>query len=205
MAIFVSNKTPKGNIGTSNTSAELALVNEKALDDAGCKNCVNCKNCKNCTDCVGCSGCSSCRNCNNCGDCVDCEGCNRCIRCYHCVLCKICNCCNSCENCHNTYNCKRWNGPEANELLSLSGWYYNVATDGKHLQIGCQNHLVEDWKSFSADTLSEIDFAAPDMANEGRAVIEQIVALAAIMHLPPAEAPIGLRRSLAGMARDDSV
>jgi hypothetical protein len=45
-------------------------------------------------------------------------------------------------------------------LLALNGLRWPVATNGTHIQIGCQHHSVAEWESFDNRTISAMDVDA---------------------------------------------
>ena len=51
---------------------------------------------------------------------------------------------------------------EDEKLLAINGLKWPVATDGKRIQIGCQNHAVEDWDSFDDEVISRMAEGALD-------------------------------------------
>jgi hypothetical protein len=135
-------------------------------------NCSNCSNCKNCTsstglkwsnDCDNCHACDYCDGCNFCQQCTHCKKCNNCFRCENCFNCYHCCDCtqlNSCANCFyatKTTGCLKWTATRTTEyssqILSLNGGPYNVSTDGKRIQVGCQNHTVQAWETISKELL----------------------------------------------------
>lgn len=54
---------------------------------------------------------------------------------------------NNCTGCTDCTGCLKWDGPPAEALLSLNGGIYSVSTNGKYIQIGCQNHSVKEWEN----------------------------------------------------------
>ncbi len=55
---FYSPKTEKGNVGYSEVSMELAILQAEDMDRLGCTNCDYCTNCINCTNCDCCTNCT---------------------------------------------------------------------------------------------------------------------------------------------------
>lgn len=69
---------------------------------------------------------------------MDASNCTSCSRCYDCT---------SCTDSSGVVGWRR--KVAAANLLALNGLPWSVATNGKHIQIGCQNHSVEEWEAFS--------------------------------------------------------
>lgn len=193
--IYKSEKTTRGNVGHSIVSQEEADAQAAAMDAGGCTDCTDCTactDCRNCTDCFGCSRCSYCFGCSRCNYCIGCNNCNNCVGCNNCNYCNDCNYCvgcNYCNDCHTSNYCNycnhcsdclsltdcndvlEWTGPAASHVLTLNGLEWPVATDGRMLQIGCQNHTVESWLSFSESALCKIAEGAVEFSRIHRDMI----------------------------------
>ena len=77
--------------------------------------------------------------------------------CYNCYNCRNCHNCSDCSDCYNCSGVLRWSGSAASSLLALNGLTWPVATDGTHIQIGCQHHSVESWEGFSDTEISSME------------------------------------------------
>jgi len=179
--IYTSAVTKKGNSSTSKTSQEDADMKAEHLDSSNCSNCFNCSDCSNCfncsdcsncrycsncSDCSNCYHCSNCRYCSNCHNCSHCFNCSDCSNCHNCSNCRYCSNCYHCSNCSNCYhcsNCLRWNGPKANDLVSIAGFVFPVSISKDHMQIGCQNAPHAVWASRSD---ADIDGIQSGMSKE---------------------------------------
>jgi hypothetical protein len=51
----------------------------------------------------------------------------------------------------------RWKGGNAEKLLAINGLRWPVATDGKHIQIGCECHAVNEWLAFDDAQIVKMD------------------------------------------------
>ena len=131
--MYESKKTERGNVGVSYESQEAADKQARTMDENNCTGCIGCTDCRRCTGCTDCMGCMGC---------TDCMGCRRCIG------------CTDCTGCIGTL---RWGGKAAEKLLSINGLYWSVSTDGKSIQIGCQNHPADAWAMFSDEQIARMD------------------------------------------------
>jgi len=169
---YESKKTEHGNVGVSYNSQEDADRQAKQMDDNGCKNCysclycsycsncsycADCSRCSNCSYCSGCSDCSGCSVCSNCSYCSDCSGCSRCSVCSNCSYCSDCSGCSNCSRCSGIL---RWSGDKASALIAINGLKWPIATDGKHIQIGCRHHSVKEWELFNDDEIDKMESGA---------------------------------------------
>ena len=143
--LYESVKTARGNVGVSYESQEAADAQASQMDANNCRNCRNCYDCYNCSDC---------RNCRNCSDCSDCSRCHNCYNCSGVLHWSNCRNCHNCRNCSDYSGVLHWLGSKAERLLSINGLTWPVATDGAHIQIGCQHHSVEAWRGFSDAEIS---------------------------------------------------
>ena len=149
---YESQKTPRGNVGVSCISQAVADAQAAKMDAnycSDCSNCTDCYCCSNCTDCSNCSNCSGCSNCYCCCYCYCCYCCSNCSNCYCC-----CYCCSNCSNCSGVLG---WTKGKTEKLISINGLRWPVASDGIRIQIGCQNHTVEEWEGFSDERISVMD------------------------------------------------
>ena len=78
--------------------------------------------------------CENCPNCINCIGCTNCEGCSYCIRCTNICSSQLVN---------------GWKFGTATNVISLNGLYWPVATNGTRIQIGCKNHTLREWETFT--------------------------------------------------------
>ena len=186
---YESAKTPRGNIGVSYDSQEAADAQAAEMDRNNCTDChdctgctrchgctdctgcTGCTRCHGCTDCTGCTGCTDCHDCHGCTDCHDCTGCRYCTGCHDCTGCRYCTGCHDCTGCTDTKGVLRWNGEPAKNLLSLNGLHWPVATDGVRIQIGCQNHTVEQWRDFTEEEIIAMDSRALEFWTEYKPMI----------------------------------
>jgi hypothetical protein len=171
---YESSRSSKGNVGSSyNNQAEadaqaLAMDNNNCSncsDCFGCSYCSDCSNCSNCSNCFGCSDCSGCSRCFGCSDCYGCSGCSDCSHCSGCYGCSRCSGCSGCSHCSDCFRCFgiiRWSGKKTENLISINGLTWPIATDGIAIQIGCQNHTVARWESFSDAEIAAMDSKALD-------------------------------------------
>jgi len=157
--LYKSAKTEKGNVGISYESQSLADAQAREMDAGNNVNCYDCSNCSDCFNCSNCSDCFNCFNCYNCSDCFNCSNCSDCLNCFNCYNCSNCFNCSNCSGCSGCSNCSgilKWNGPKTDKLLALNGLRWPVATNGTHIQIGCQQHSVGAWASFSDTDISKM-------------------------------------------------
>jgi len=56
-------------------------------------------------------------------------------------------------------------------LIVINGLIWPVATDGKNIQIGCQQHAVEDWQAFDDKAISMMDRMALDFWKQFKATV----------------------------------
>ena len=108
------------------------ISQEDADNQAAEMDSANNMNCYNCSDCSNCSNCSYCYNCSDCSNCSHCSG----------IL--------------------IWKGEKTSRLIAINGLKWPIATDGKSIQIGCQNHTVEEWESFNDTRISRMSDGALD-------------------------------------------
>ena len=182
MMRYESAKTSSGNIGMSYTSQAEADANAAAMDagnNFNCYNCSDCSGCSRCYNCYNCSGCSHCSNCYNCSNCYKCSNCSDCSDCSDCSRCFSCSHCYKCYNCSRCSDCSGaliWRGSQAEKLLTINGLKWPVATSGTHIQIGCQQHTVEEWESFDDARIADMAGGALDFWREFKPTIMAMAA-----------------------------
>jgi hypothetical protein len=128
--MYFSKITAKGNQGCSPFSQADADIQAAEMDTNNCYNCRDCSDCSNCRDCSNCYNCSNCRDCGNCSDCSNCRDCRGSLK---------------------------WAGPAATKLLCLNGLNWPVSISNCAVQIGCQNHTIEEWGNFTDKEIAQMD------------------------------------------------
>jgi len=56
-------------------------------------------------------------------------------------------------------------------LIAINGLIWSVATDGKNIQIGCQQHAVEDWQAFDDARIGMMDSRALEFWKQFKATV----------------------------------
>jgi len=51
----------------------------------------------------------------------------------------------------------KWTGAAVEKLIGLNGFLWPVAFSASHIQIGCQNHSIEDWDRFTDAQIDPMD------------------------------------------------
>jgi hypothetical protein len=69
----------------------------------------------------------------------------------------------------------RWAGPAASNLLAVNGLYWPIAISETHMQIGCQNHKIDRWVSFSEDDLAAMDPHALAFMQSNEEMIKMLI------------------------------
>jgi hypothetical protein len=49
-----------------------------------------------------------------------------------------------------------WQGPTAVKLFSMNGLRWPIAISDTHMQIGCQNHSHEQWRTFTDSQIGQM-------------------------------------------------
>ena len=92
------------------------------------------------------TNCRNCRNCTNCRNCIDCIDCTNCIDCRNCTTQPILN-------------------------TPTNYWVICLRSDYT-LKIGCQDHPVSDWLSFTDEQISKMSPKAPAFWKQWKPIIE---------------------------------
>jgi len=160
--------TKNGNVGVSYNSQSAAEAQAVKMEVNGCSRCSGC------SDCYSCYGCSDCSRCSGCSGCYGCSRCSRCSRCSDCSDCSDCYGCYGCYSCYGCSDCSGilvWRGPKAEKLIAINGLIWPVTTDGINIQIGCQQHTVEDWQVFDDARIGRMDSRALEFWKQFKATV----------------------------------
>jgi hypothetical protein len=151
---------------------EEALKNKYNINCTNCKNCTNCIDCTNCTDCKNCTDCLYCTNCLRCTNCTNCKSCKDCTKCTNCIDCTDCKNCTDCVDCNNCDNCTEQ--PILNTPTSI--WTITYRTNHT-LQIGCQDHNVVSWLTFSDEKIDKMASEALEFWAKWKPIIEGLYSI----------------------------
>lgn len=88
---------------------------------------------------------------------------NGCINCYNCSYCSYCS------------GILKWDGPEVTNLFGLNGLKWPIAISNTHIQIGCQNHTIEDWFSYSTEVIERMEKGASGYMDQYKQILTPII------------------------------
>jgi hypothetical protein len=141
---------------------------------------INCTGCTCCTGCIGCDYCTGCTCCNRCTDCTDCDRCNRCTGCIGCAYCADCTCCNRCTDCTDCTECDRCTHCTRCKIQPVciisQAWMVCIRTCKPTIKIGCQDHSVDEWMSFSDEQISKMHSDALAFWKQWKPIIQAVIA-----------------------------
>lgn len=148
--LFTSQSTKNGNIAASSISLEHADELATKMDTNNCYNCSHCYNSYNCRDCDNCDNCDNCSNCSNCDNCRN---------------------CNNCSDCNGVLQWVNKNNVTAKRLLAVNGIGWPVSISDTHMQIGCQFHSHEFWRTVTDEQISTMQIYALELWDTHKAVL----------------------------------
>ena len=166
-----------GNIIEFTGSKQDALATGYNVDCINCKQCRSCSNCSYCSFCSNCSFCSFCSYCSNCSFCSNCSYCSDCSRCSRCSRCSNCSRCSRCSRCSDCSECSECSRCSSQPILNTPTSYWTICLRQDHtMKIGCQEHTISDWLSFTDEKISGMSSNALSWWKQWKPIIEAVVA-----------------------------